>query len=113
MNKILLILSLLVITSLGLQAQGTRNIPSNDDGKTMVFYPNPATTVLNIDIKGGVKKGSSIQIHNFLGKKVKDIQNPSEKNSLNLSDYPRGVYIIRLLDATGKVLETSKFQVAK
>ncbi|MFD2919993.1 T9SS type A sorting domain-containing protein [Terrimonas rubra] len=113
MNKILLILSLLVITSLSLQAQGTRNIPSNDDGKTMVFYPNPATTVLNIDIKGGVKKGSSIQIHNFLGKKVKDIQNPAEKNSLNLSDYPRGVYIIRLVDATGKVLETSKFQVAK
>lgn len=77
-------------------------------------YPNPATTVINFDFQKSYEQGYSLQIFNaILGRKMYDAGNVSERTSVNLSDYPRGLYIYQLRDKSGRMVDSGKFQVAK
>jgi hypothetical protein len=42
-----------------------------------------------------------------------DAPNAAQRTTINLSDFNRGLYMYHLLDATGKVVESGKFQVTK
>jgi hypothetical protein len=77
------------------------------------FYPNPATTVVNFDFQKAYDRGYSIQIFNFLGRKMFESNNLPQKTTLNLTDYNLGVYIYQLRDKSGKLVESGKFQVSK
>ena len=79
--------------------------------KIVKFYPNPATTNITFELP----KGSSytLQIYNFMGKKVYELKNTATSNFINLSDFNRGVYIFQLRDTNGKIVESGKFQVSK
>jgi hypothetical protein len=44
---------------------------------------------------------------------VYEAKNVSERTTVNLADYNRGIYIYQLRDINGKILESGKFQVAK
>ncbi|MCC6288682.1 MAG: T9SS type A sorting domain-containing protein [Chitinophagaceae bacterium] len=79
--------------------------------KIVKFYPNPATTNITFELP----KGSSytLQIFNFMGKKVYEIKSTTTSNFVNLNDFNRGVYIFQLRDASGKIVESGKFQVSK
>lgn len=77
------------------------------------FYPNPATTFVNFDVQKASDKGYSIQVFNFLGRKMFEANNVSQSTRLNLTDFNRGVYIYQLRDRSGKVVESGKFQVSK
>lgn len=112
MNRLLLILSFIIATTFHSQAQN-REVTGN--GISIVkFYPNPATTVINFDFQKDYDKGYSIQIYSFMGgRKMYELTNISNKTSINLADYNRGVYIYQLRDKTGRVVESGKFQVSK
>jgi hypothetical protein len=77
------------------------------------LYPNPATSFINLDLSKAANRGYSIQIYSFLGRKMYEAMNVSERVSLNLTDYNRGVYVYKLRDREGKLIETGKFQVTK
>lgn len=78
------------------------------------FYPNPATTVINFDFQRLYEKGYSIHIYNaVLGRKMLEQNNISEKNTIDLSHFTRGVYVYQLFDRSGRLIETGKFQVSK
>lgn len=79
--------------------------------KIVKFYPNPATTNITFELP----KGSSytLQIYNFMGKKVYEIKSTAATNLVNLNDFNRGVYIFQLRDTNGKIVESGKFQVSK
>lgn len=77
------------------------------------FYPNPATSVITFDFQKTYDKGYSIQIYNVLGKKMLEQNNVSDHTTINLSDFIRGVYVYQLIDRSGKLVETGKFQVSK
>lgn len=79
----------------------------------MRFYPNPATTVVNFDFQKNYDKGYSMQIFNFLGRKMYEANNIPQRTTLNLSEFNLGVYIYQLRDKTGKLVESGKFQVSK
>jgi hypothetical protein len=84
------------------------------DGSPIVrFYPNPATTFVNFDMQGNYDKGYSVQVFNFLGRKMFEATNINQSTRLNLTDFNRGVYIYQLRDRSGKVVESGKFQVSK
>ena len=88
--------------------------PLSDVTSTILrFYPNPATSIITFDFQRNLEKGLSIQLFNFLGKKVFEAANLNQKTTINLSDYNRGVYIYQLFDKTGKLIESGKFQVSK
>ena len=77
------------------------------------FYPNPATTFINIEPQKAMARGYSFQVYNFLGKKVADLQEVTSRARIDLTNFSRGIYIYQLKDATGKVVESGKFQVEK
>ena len=56
----------------------------------------------------------AIQVYNgLLGKKMYETQNLPEKLTIDLNDFNRGMYIYHLVDATGKIIESGKFQVSR
>lgn len=77
------------------------------------FYPNPATTVINFDFQKTYEKGFSIQLYNFLGRKMYEQTNLADRTAINLFDFTRGVYIYQLRDKTGRIVESGKFQISK
>jgi hypothetical protein len=113
LKRILLILSVILLTSGVLLAQSQPNIPSGTPERIIKFYPNPAASVINFDFQRNYERGFSIQVYNFLGKQVSEIKNVSPKTSLNISDYNRGIYIYQLKDNNGRIIESGKFQVAR
>jgi hypothetical protein len=109
LKKFLLILSFIVFT-FSSQAQSRENPVAA--GTVIRFYPNPATTAITFDLKA-MDKGYSIQIYNFLGKKMFEQVNLTDRTTINLSDFARGVYIYQLRDRSGRIVESGKFQVSK
>lgn len=113
MNRLLLILSFIVFTTVHSEAQ-SREIPGGVTASIVKFYPNPATTVINFDFQKNYDKGYSIQIYSFMGgRKMYELTNIADRTSINLADFSRGVYIYQLRDKTGRVVESGKFQVSK
>jgi hypothetical protein len=55
----------------------------------------------------------TLVVYNFLGKKMSENQNVSEKTTLTLTDFTRGIYIYHLTNQGGKVVFTGKFQVSR
>jgi hypothetical protein len=91
-----------------------RNDPAvNVTDPIIKFYPNPATSYISFDLEKNAPKGLSVQVYNFLGKKMYEGKNLSEKTTINLSDYNRGIYIYHLIDQNGKIIVSGKFQVSK
>jgi len=96
------------------QGQASRSNPNAEGTDHIVkFYPNPATAYITFDLQKGFEKGLSIQIYNFLGKKMFETQNVNERTTIDLAEYNRGVYIYHIRTQNGKIVESGKFQVSK
>jgi hypothetical protein len=115
MRLFYLVLLMVVFSMAGARAQ-VRNPAFGEvvPNATVRFYPNPATSFITFeDFSGKYDKNYSIQLFNFLGKKVYEFNLGDQKNIVNLSDFFRGIYIFQLRDPTGKIVESGKFQVNK
>jgi hypothetical protein len=113
LKKLLLIASILLVTTITLPVQAQSNRLSNTADPILRSYPNPAVSFVNFEFQKGFDKGYSIQVYNFLGKKMYEGPITNQRTTLPLSDYTRGVYIYQLKDKTGKITESGKFQVSK
>ncbi len=92
--------------------QGARGSNTDPGGKLVKLYPNPAQSYVTFEVPKG-QKGVNIIVFNFLGKKMSESPNVTDKTTVSLTDFNRGMYIYHLTDASGKVLEMGKFQVSK
>ncbi len=82
--------------------------------KIIRFYPNPATTVISFEFDKSVDKSYSLQIYNFIGRKMTEIRITENKITIPLDDnYFRGLYIYQLRDVNSRIIESGKFQVNK
>ena len=82
--------------------------------KLIRLYPNPAVSYITFELKDELRKGLSLQVYNgILGKKMYETRLPGDRFVLNLNEYSRGLYIYHLIDASGKIIESGKFQVSK
>lgn len=113
MKRILLFLSIILLTAISSKAQSNRE-PSLDALQRVIkVYPNPATTFTKFEFQKNFDKGYTLQVINFIGKQVFEAKNISSTTTLDLSTYNRGVYIYQLKDQSGKVIDSGKFQVSK
>jgi hypothetical protein len=85
----------------------------NVRAKVLRFYPNPAVSVINFEFLKPVQRDHTLQVYNFVGKKVFELNSVSQKTTVPLTDFYRGVYIFQLRDKTGRIVESGKFQVSK
>jgi len=84
--------------------------------KVIKFYPNPATSFITFDFQQADEKQYSqlnLQIYNLIGKKVHEVTKVTQRTTVNLDEFYRGVYIFQLRDKSGKVIDSGKFQVAR
>lgn len=95
--------------------QQQRNTPTPDATERIIkLYPNPATSnFITFDLQKTYDRGLSIQVYNFLGKKMYENQNVTERVTVDLSEFNRGVYIYHVRDQSGKIMESGKFQVSR
>lgn len=112
MKRILPIVSFILLIAFNATAQVSRESKPEAE-KTVKFYPNPATANITFDLQKSYQRGLTISIFSFLGKKMYESQNVAEKTTIAVTDFNRGVYIFYITDATGKVIDTGKFQVSK
>ena len=115
MRRVLLLITLIISLSVFTDAQSPR-LPSSETASPVLrFYPNPATTVINFDFQSNFEKGCALTIYNFMGQEVYSAKNIAAKTTVNLNtdNFKRGLHFYRLYDASGKLLETNRFQVSK
>lgn len=113
MKKIYTIL--LLVLFIGAVSFTDTNDISIVDGKTKIanFYPNPATSFINFEFTRALDKGHTIELYNFIGKKVTEVAINGTKITISLDGYFRGIYIFQIRDKNGKIVESGKFQVIK
>ena len=112
MNRLLLILSIILLTAIQSQGQ-SRTLPQDAADRIIRFYPNPATSFITFELEKSIEKGYDIQVFNFLGKMVYEQKNIAPKTTIYLDEFNRGVYIVQLRDRDGKIIQSGKFQVSK
>ena len=81
----------------------TDGVDENGGGTNVTVYPNPANGVVRIE---GVV-ADEVQVYNALGQLVKTVRN---SNEVSLEGLVEGVYLLRIMDADGKVY-TNKITV--
>ncbi len=91
-----------------------RSEPDNPaTAKFIKFYPNPASSVISFEFNKTNEASYSLQVYNFMGKKVYEIKKTPVRITINLEDFYRGVYIFQLRDSNGNIVQSGKFQVVK
>jgi hypothetical protein len=115
MKKIYSIFLLALLISVSSFVADNSCIVDYTDGQTKItnFYPNPATSFINFEFSKQLDKGHTIELYNFIGKKVSEASVTSTKITISLDGFFRGIYIFQLRDKNGKIIESGKFQVIK
>lgn len=110
MKRIYLLLLMVSMAVCGI----TQDRPGVPEKVKVRFFPNPATSVINFEFSRSAPEAVyTLQVYNFIGKKVSEVVVVNNKTTLSLDNYFRGVYIFQLKDRTGKIIESGKFQVVK
>ena len=68
----------------------------------IALYPNPATDIVNISIKQNLN-AESLQVIDFTGKTIFTVPVTSAEHQINVSDYAKGIYLIRIGNITRKL----------
>lgn len=111
-----ILIILIFIIGLNFTSFAQNRIPADNTGaqaKLLKVYPIPAYTVINFDFQRSYESTYSLQIYNFIGKKVFESKNIPNRFNVNLEDFFRGIYIYQLRDKNGIIIESGKFQVVK
>jgi hypothetical protein len=69
------------------------------------IYPNPATDKITVKISEAVKE-TNLEIFDLEGQKLITVQITEPKSTIDISNLPNGVYIVRLAD--DKTVEVGK-----
>lgn len=79
------------------------------DKDEVSLYPNPANDEINITYpkEAGVRM---IAVYNLVGKQINAYRPTGVSGAkLNLENMPAGIYLVRLIDVSGKVVATRRF----
>jgi hypothetical protein len=69
------------------------------------LYPNPNTGQFTIS---GLEKGMIIDIYDYLGKKISAVTASDNTMHLSLSAQPNGIYLIRIINTDGTLVDEKK-----
>jgi len=83
-------------------------ITPNEIRTEMKVYPNPANAVLNILVKRGVSKPMRIQLFDITGKMIYQEFSNKDNFSIDVSDYNRGVYLLKIYNGSDIPVLTEK-----
>jgi hypothetical protein len=113
LNRITYILILLIGLNFTSFAQTKSPTQGEPKAKLIKPYPIPATTAINFEFQYGYDKSFSLEIYNFMGKKINEFSKIPPIMTMPLDDYYRGIYVYQLRDKNGKIIDSGKFHVVK
>ncbi len=111
LKKLLIISSLIFWVALAGAQVRTSYVSQNPPG--VKYFPNPASVAINFEFTGIETRGMTMQLYNFMGKKVYEFVPSNSRFFVMLDGFTRGVYIYQLRDKTGKIVDSGKFQVVR
>jgi hypothetical protein len=110
----LLIITVLILSGTYAQERSQVFPNPNQEVRLIKCYPNPAVSFINFEFQQTPDKNVQLQIINFLGRKVYELNAISSKNVMvSLNEFYRGIYIFQLRDSKGKLIDSGKFQVSR
>ena len=104
--------SIILFTAFQAKSQ-VRNPFPDPEAAVVKFYPNPAISSITFDIEKSPNPTHFIEIYNFLGKKVYEVEVNSSRTLVDLTNFVRGLYIFQLKETNGQITVSGKFQVVK
>ncbi len=113
LKRLIYILSFMLIAVITSNGQSNRSIANGPGERIVKTYPVPAISYITIEPVKATNTNYVLVIFNFLGRKMYEKQNFSQKTTIMLDEFTRGVYIYHLTDLTGRLVESGKFQVSK
>lgn len=81
---------------------------ANWAGNLVWFYPNPAHSLLNLQLTSRAGELRSVEILNSCGKKIRSLQNfqnGTTSLAIELGDFEPGLYLFSVRTTTGSILE--------
>ena len=105
--RLVLLLSVILFLTFTLQGQTLTEKGYSSKfsiNKELKIFPNPATNF--IQLKESTKVGAII-IYNLIGRKIKSFT-PVKDKAYQITDLPKGIYLIQLIDLNGKILSTQR-----
>ena len=79
--------------------------PDSYEQPNISIYPNPATNYISIDNDENVK---SITVFNLVGRKLKSFQDVHKNEHYDVSNLPKGMYLVRVTDFSNKIITTQR-----
>ena len=114
MKRLVYIILLIAITTFSsFTTFNVNEIGGRDEPKIVQFYPNPATSYIIFDLSSASDKNFTLQIYNFIGKKILETKITSPRTNINLENFYRGLYVYQLINKSGQIIESGKFQVSR
>ena len=86
--------------------RGATGINEVAEGEVNV-YPNPATTVINIDNA----EGAQVSVFDINGRMITNVESASANQTIDASNFAKGMYIVRI--ANGNNVITKKVSVVR
>ncbi len=71
-------------------------------------YPNPANTLLNIEMNLPAGQIAYFTMYNDIGEKIENMQLTSEMTNLSITNLPSGMYYYRITDKNGNLVKADK-----
>ncbi len=71
----------------------------------ITVYPNPATEYIEVSDQSDA--AGTVNIYNLVGKKLRSFEY-IPGHQYFLADLPKGMYLVQILDRSGKVMTTQK-----
>ena len=113
MKKIILFTFLLFI-SFAASAQLAQNASETPsfrlDKQAIKIFPNPATEYFQLTDRN--ESVAMINVYNIVGKKMETFY-VTEGSEYRLDRFPKGMYLLQLLDANNKIIATQRLNVKK
>ena len=76
---------------------------SENLSKAILVYPNPVTSVLNVNLSSVAGKNATISVVNALGQVIKTI--PATATQINVANLPAGVYSLKVASENGTAVK--------
>lgn len=71
------------------------------ENQDLIIYPNPTRERLNVKVNG-ISEDKTLQVYNSIGQLIIEKKLTSENSQIDLSDYARGFYYLKLKETTSQ-----------
>lgn len=80
------------------QTEFVQSLKTTDfDSSNFVLYPNPTNSNINVSLLNSSEAINTIEIHDLLGKKIKEVLNSSSNDvNIDVSDLSKGIYLVQI-----------------